>query len=837
MPAETLIDFFGSLSGNRGDFLIYDDGYRSRRYSYAQVTRAARAFAARLQAAGIRKGEKVLLWGENGPEWLVAFWGCLLAGGVVVPIEYRSSPDFFRKVRQIVEARLVLVGDEVIALDVAASGAADSLEGVPVWLLAEIDWNDSRQPIPTPIEPGDTAEILFTSGATAEPKGVVITHRNILANIASVEQEVSKYRRYLRLFFPLRFLNLLPLSHMFGQAMATFLPPLLQGTTVFVRGHNPEEIVRQIKKWKISVLVCVPKMLEVLRGHVLRLFPQVAQIPRRERHPILRWLRYRKVHHLFGLKFWSFVVGAAPLNRALEEFWSRLGFMVIQGYGLTETAPIVSLNLPFDTEKGSVGKPIAGVEVKIAQDGEILVRGENVSPGYYQAPSETSAAFEDGWLHTGDIGKMDETGRLFVRGRTKEMIVTPEGLNVFPGDVERVLNDVEGVRESAVVGLASDGEERVHAVLLLERDVEPEEVLREANARLEDSQKIRGMTVWPGSELPRTAGTRKLKRREIQQWVVAGAQPRPAPASQPTVEGILCKYVGDRRLARETTIEELGLTSLERLELLVSLEERFQTRIDEVAFASLRDLSELRELVDRAQTERSPTKRAIDFPSWNREALVRAVRRVGLAVWILPFVRLFARLRVEGRETLESVSWPVIFASNHQSGFDVPVILAALPRRWRARVSPAMAKEFFEAHFFPEKHTRWQRFVKSLDYYLAALFVGAFPLPTSEAGARDALRYMGELLDDGFSVLIFPEGSRTEAGEIKPFRPGVGMVASRLDVPVVPVRLEGLDRVLHQTWKLPRSGPVRVAFGAPLRLKGEDYSALAKRVEEAVRGL
>jgi long-chain acyl-CoA synthetase len=194
-------------------------------------------------------------------------------------------------------------------------------------------------------------------------------------------------------------------------------------------------------------------------------------------------------------------------------------------------------------------------------------------------------------------------------------------------------------------------------------------------------------------------------------------------------------------------------------------------------------------------------------------------------------------MRVEGREHLQGLEGPVVFAANHQSHLDGPVIMAALPGKWRYRLAPAMAKEFFKAHFFPAGHGRLAWFTSSLNYYLAALFFNAFPLPQREAGARQTLRYIGDVLEDGFSVLIFPEGKRTDTGEIEPFRAGIGMIASRLSVPVVPVRIEGLDRVLHHTWRMAVPGRVRVAFGAPLYLGGEDYESLARQVEDAVRGL
>lgn len=226
------------------------------------------------------------------------------------------------------------------------------------------------------------------------------------------------------------------------------------------------------------------------------------------------------------------------------------------------------------------------------------------------------------------------------------------------------------------------------------------------------------------------------------------------------------------------------------------------------------------------------------MPSWNRVLAARWFRAASLASWVLPGTRIFIRLRVEGLEHLDPIgSAPVVFAANHQSHMDTPAILAALPRRRRYRVAVAMAKEYFAAHFRPEEHSFRARVTTSLLYFLAALFFNAFPLPQREAGTRRTLRYIGELLGDGWSLLIYPEGERRDEGAIGAFRPGVGMIASRLVVPVVPVRVEGLDRVLHRTWRFPRPGTVRVAFGAPLRPWSDDYAALAKEVEQAVRDL
>ena len=858
MRRETLLDFFADFAGSDEPFVVHDDGYRVREVTYRQLADAAHAFAARLQAASIAADDKVIVWSENRPEWLVALWGCLLARVVLVPIDFRASPDLVRRITDIVRAKAILIGAEV-----------QSPEGVTtsVWPIADAATlrpavAHAAAPAAPGVQGSTLAEIIFTSGATADPKGVTITHRNVLANIIPIEREVKKYLRYERPFHPIRFLNLLPLSHMFGQSMATFVPPMLHGTVVFSHGYSPTEILRQINTRRVSVLVCVPKVLDVLREHVER----VAPITREDdvlagKHFLRRWWRYRDVHRLFGWKFWCVVCGAAPLEPELEAFWRKLGFLVVQGYGLTETAPIVTLNHPFRASKGTVGTPIGGVDVKIADDGEILVRGENVTSGYYRpdgsTPREEDTAFRGGWFHTGDIGEFDANGRLLIKGRKKEMIVTPQGLNVFPEDVERALLAQAGVRDAAVVGLRVAGEERIHAVLVVDPDTDVQRVVRGANATLEDHQRVWSTSIWPGAELPRTDGTKKLKRRLIQQW--ASGEQAGAPqtiATGQTVEAVVGRFASGRDLTDGTTLDELGLSSLDRVEMVMALEEAFQVTLDESSVAAAKTIADLKALTtggptlqgrpaspeDRPDagppdTARAAREAAIEFPRWNRMPIAWFVRRISLPTWILPLARAFMQLEVRGLEHLRDLAGPVVFAANHQSHMDVPAILIALPSRWRYRAAPAMAKEFFTAHFHPERHTRKQWFTNSLNYYLACQFFNAFPLPQREAGTRQTLRYIGEVTGSGYSVIIFPEGKRTQQGELAPFRPGIGMIGARLEVPVVPVRIDGLHKVLHQKMKWPKRGPVRITFGAPMQLRGDDYDRLARQVEDAVRAL
>jgi long-chain acyl-CoA synthetase len=912
MMRRTLLDFFADVTSDaavkNAQFLVYDDGYRTWTWTYADLAAASRAFAQRLRDEKVTPGQAIAIWSENRPEWIAALWGAWLEAVVVVPIDYRTSPDFLTRVAEIVDAKAILVGE---AVDAKALGI-----GRPIWNLAEaFRLKAEATSIRTEVDsaeatsirteagsaeatssqkeggsPGEsrgfrlqaevtattTAEIIFTSGATAEPKGVVLTHKNILANIVPIEREMAKYKKYARPFRPIRFLNLLPLSHMFGQAMATFVPPMLPGLVVFTRSYSPDDIVRQIRERRISVLVCVPKILEVLRDYIVRVAPEAAEPPPAGMHWAKRWWHYRRIHKLFGFKFWAMVVGAAPLDPDVEAFWGRLGFLVVQGYGLTETAPIVTLNHPFHAKRGAVGKPIAGVEIRIADDGEILVRGDNVTTGYYNAPEATREAFQDGWFHTGDIGELDAEGRLLIKGRKKEMIVTPEGLNVFPEDVERAVNEQPGVLDSAAVGapVAGSTAERVQAVLLLAPGTDPDAVMRDANARLGDHQKIRAAAVWQGTELPRTEGTRKLKRRELRAWLVGQQSDRPADrlrqgsgahedGSQAgggpgrrarDVTAVLERFAPGRTLSPSTTVDELGLSSLERVELMMALEEAFQVTVDEAAFTAALTVADLEALTRPADWGHLPGPSRLEggaaatgsdqgqtpgigFPAWNRSLPARVMRRASLPTWILPLGRIFASMTVTGLEHLEKIDGPVIFAANHQSHFDGPVILDSLPPRWRYRTAPAMMREFFNAHYYPERYGRWAWFTNSLNYYLSSLFFNAFPLTQGGAGTRQTLRYIGDLVGSGYSILIFPEGRRTDAGEIARFQPGVGMIAARLGVPVVPVRLDGLEHVLPRHALFPSRSSARCAFGAPMLLNGNDYAALAAQVEAAVRAL
>ena len=420
------------------------------------------------------------------------------------------------------------------------------------------------------------------------------------------------------------------------------------------------------------------------------------------------------MHSAFGLKFWAFVVGAAPLPPDLEEFWRRLGFAVIQGYGLTETAPIVTLNHPFKTSKGSVGTPIAGVEIRIADDGEILVRGENVTSGYYapRVPKPKAQSLRPKALTQQRVRQRRLAAhRGHRRARRAGAAVhqgPQEGNDRHAGRTQRLSGRRRARARRAAWGARVRGRRRRSTARRSASTpcswstpaTDVDAVIREANARLQDHQRIRTSSVWPGTDLPRTEGTRKLKRAAIRDWVRAGGAPVVTPTGD-SLESLIARFAHGRAVSGDDDARRAGL-ELARTR-----------RADGGARGSLSDAHRRGALLGSRERRRSEAARRsagaaadgveepVEFPSWNRTWPVRLVRRLSQATWIVPLTRAFAHARVEGLEHLSDIDGPVVFASNHQSHMDVPVILSALPGRWRARVAPAMAKEFFKAHFFP----------------------------------------------------------------------------------------------------------------------------------------
>ena len=848
MERRSLLEYFAPASRPADEpAVVWRRGYRTMRWSWRELRGAAGRFAEELRARGIAKGDRVLLWAENSGEWLAAFLGCMFAGVVTVPMDVTADAGFAQRVAASAGVRLAMIG----------RGLALPQGGVASIRLEEF-FEDGNTPVsgvefsPVAAERGDPVEIVFTSGTTAEPRGVVLTHGNLLANLQPIETEIGKYRRWEQIFHPLKFLDLLPLSHVFGQLMGMFIPQVIGATTVFLNTLNPAEVTRAIRAERVSLLVTVPRLIESLRDHVERELGARGKRERFERdvrasqgeHFLKRWWRFRAIRRKFGWRFWAIVSGGAALPPAAEQFWDRLGYAVIQGYGLTETTSLVSLNHPFRLGKGSIGKTLPGLEVKLAEDGEILVRGENVASGYWKGAGMASVLDADGWFHTGDLGERDASGNLYFKGRQKNVIVTPEGLNVFPQDLEAELRKEPGVRDCVVVGLARDGNAEACAVLLLREAAgdgeEPAatEIVQRANARLAPFQQMRRWMVWPEQDFPRTPTQKPMlaRIREAAETKLgegkAGAVVPAAVGARGSLAQIYARVSHGRVLPKDA--EGLQLSSVERVELMSALEDRYQVDLGEMEFASADSVRELERLVEQPATRGG----AYPYARWAQRWPARAFRFVVQNCVARPAMLLLAWPRVSGRENLRGVNGPVLVVANHETYLDPAYVREALPEKLRRRLAVAMDGERLARMRNPAADRGFfARLIDRVTYFLLASIYNVFPLPRM-AGFRKSFAFAGDLVDRGWSVLVFPEGERTRDGKIAPFRAGIGMLAARLNVPVVPVRLEGLyeRRIADKSWAPWHS--IRVSIGMPMKFGEEDKAEeIARELQRRVWAL
>jgi len=817
---------------------VQPHGYRTVRWSYRQVADLAFQFARELDARSITKGERILLWAPNSAEWVAVFLGCALRGVVVVPMDDVASPDFALRVHQQVDAKLQVCSRDHVQHSIPTLTLED-LQGV----LAA--YSTAAYPAAN-IETADTLEIVFTSGTTAEPKGVVITHGNVLANIAPLELEIRKYLKYERWVHPVRFLNLLPLSHVFGQFLGIFLPQLMGGPVIFQNTFKPAEVIGTIHRERVSVLVAVPRVLQSLKEkieHDLEGEGRAEQFRQafhaaEGKHFLHRWWIFRRIHRQFGWKFWAFISGGAALDRDTEEFWGRLGYAAIQGYGLTETTSLISLNHPFRLGKGSIGKVLAGREIKLAEDGEILVRGGGVAAGYWNGNELRSVATDDGWYRTGDVGELDAEGNLYFKGRKKDVIVTPAGMNVYPDDLEAALRRQPEVKDAVVVALPRNGNaEPCAAIILRNSDTDPEAVVKRANQSLAEYQRMHTWIVWPEEDFPRTS-TQKPLRNAIQQAVQAQLAQKSLDQMPSSPLAELIARITKRspsQLAPGAKLEsELNLGSLDRVELLSALEDRYQIDLSETRFASVNTVGELERMLQGKLPPRTP----YHYPRWVQRWPITWIRLAVHYLLLRPAVFFLGWPRVEGRQNLHGVRGPVLVICNHIGDVDPGFVLTALPARLRHKLAIATGGEALEILRTPPNMRGFVgRAYDRVKWALGVSLLNLFPLPR-EAGFRESFAYAGESVDRGYSVLVFPEGRHTTDGKLLPFRAGIGLLANNLQIPIVPMRIDGLFEVKQAGRKFTRPGQIKVTIGAPVQFEsGSDPEWIARELQRKMQNL
>ena len=686
------------------------------------------------------------------------------------------------------------------------------------------------EPEQVEIQPDDLAEVMFTSGTTGDPKGVMLTHRNLAANIEGITQ-------YITCNTSSRLLSILPLSHMYEQ-MGGLLTVLHFGASVtYPTSRQPTVLARTMRERQITTMLLVPQGLELLMNGIERevrrqgkgaLWDKLLKIAERTPYPLRRRL-FGRVHKQFGGKLDFIVSGGAALDPELGRKWELMGVKIVQGYGATEASPVISNHTLHERRPDSVGRPLPNVEVKISEDGEILVRGDNISPGYWNSPEQTAAAFDGDWYRTGDIGLFDDDGYLHIRGRMKDMIVLPSGQNVYPDDIQAVLNRHPNVTDSAVVGLQQGSSVEVHAALILDGANDADPIVAWANGQLAEQQRVRGYTVWPEEDFPRTH-TLKVKKPQLIEMLEGGVQSdspssptsssSPRDGSRGLVDIVAEVAVLDTAdIAPDMTLgDDLNLDSLGRIEMLSAIEVDLGVYLDETQIGPETTIRQVQAILDEGANNPPVT----EFPDWGMGWWCRMVRGFIQRALMFPILKLPYGLKVTGRENLQDIDGPVLFASNHSLGLDNPLIIESIPPLWRRRLAIAGAARLWKNPVF---------------WVLNPLLGNGFPL-AQDGPIRPSLENMGKIIDNGWSVLIYPEGQLTIGGPIKSFMNGTGLLAVEGRLPVVPLRLH-INRLGSPTrFPIFKRGSVEIRFGQPLRfLPGTDYQEATSAIEAAVKSL
>ena len=830
---ETLVDLV-TEAGRRFDrrpALLIRPVFRTRKWRYRDLARLVPRVAGVLAGVGIEQGDRVVIWAVNRPEWGIAFLGASHAGAVLVPLDVRTPADLAQKIVERTTPKLVLASAQTLA-------AASAL-GLPVLPIEPLpDLARTVKPLASPeIAPDDLAEIVFTSGTTGEPKGAMISHRNLVSN-AKVLVEVFTMAPAERL------LSVLPLSHLFEQVPG-FLAPLVAGASVvYPVSRQPAVLMRTFRDFRATMLLIVPQGLKLLDNAIERRvdssgrrksFERLHAWARRLPMPVRRVL-FRPVLSAFGGRLRTIAVGGAAMDVALARRWGEMGVEVLQGYGATEMSPVVSFTRPGRNRMGTVGEPVPGVELQVAPDGEVWVRGPGRFAGYWQDPDATAAVIDrDGWYHTGDLGSLGADAQLTLHGRKKEMLALADGSKVYPEDIEAILAADPRVRDAAVVGLTRDGELRVHAVLLTAQADEADAIVRRANTRLTGSQQIRSHSIWPDDDFPRTP-TQKVKKRLVvdrlgQEQQVAEPASEAARAAQPNAatrtgtDGLFGLVAGVANVppgsvnAASRLSSDLGMDSLARVELLGVIEEEQGAYIDDSALDPDATVEELAAMVEAARDARRET----GIFGWPLNPLVRVLGLGIQELLIAPILGLFYRVRITGEEKLIELEGPVIFLPNHCLHTDNAIILTSLPFRWRWNLTVAAAAD----DIFGNR-------IRGLG---AAVIGNAFPV-AREGAIRRSLELLGARLDRDFSVLIYPEGKLTVGGPMQPFKSGAGLIAVEGATPVVPMKVK-----IHRMSRIdaagaPLRGDVELLFGDPIYFTaGTDANAATAQLEAAVAAL
>jgi len=854
-------------------------------YSYQDVYNASLKLAYWLSSLGIKKGDRVALILENNPQWSICYFGIILAGATAIPIDIQATQEEVEYFLNDSESKVVFASSGIAYLSeleklrsvekvVLVGKGNSSLKTIPLSEILSLQ----IPPVTLPeVIPQDLASIVYTSGTTDVPKAVMLTHNNFYSNFLSSREAIKiKPNDHL--------LSILPLHHTYA-FLATLIIPLLSAAKItYINTLRREEILKALRQEKITVMIVVPQvvyllergMKEKLQSHpfcirlTLKAIAQLLWTIRRLTKINISKLFFYKSHSYFGKNLRLLVCGGAKLEEESARFFFKLGFKIVEGYGLTETSPVVSLNPLHKPKIGSVGKAISGVEVKILNPdergvGEILIKGPNVMKGYYHNQEETKSVLKNGWFHSGDLGYLDKRGYLYIKGRVKEIIVLSSGKNISPQEVEAHYLKSLFIKEICIL---SDEKEQILKALVVP-NFDYFKKMKEYNVydiikwnleylsqKLPSYKRIRSFILIE-EDLPRTrlGKIKRFQAKEIYQKNISEKIPKEAKKltkelslTEAKVLDILKKERKLKTISLEDHLElDLGIDSLERIELMLILEKALNIKIKEEELADVFTVGELLKYLE----ERLPKERGAlggqESVAWADilssplpcDLRKRIGLKPGLGAYLFTFgfillfdfiLRVFFRLRVHSKANLSGESF--ILCPNHSSYLDAFIVFSSLPFSLRQKSFFIGLSKFFEGPI-----------IKGLVPYLRVV-----PIDFS-SNLIETMQAASFILKNKKNLCVFPEGVRSVDGELREFKKGVGILAKELNAPIIPVYIKGAHYAWKPTARFPKPYPIEVIFGKKytpqeLKVKGlkldkeaDDYQAISLGIKEEIRNL
>jgi len=769
---QNLEEFLKKYSEINRDRVAYEikRGFRTEKITFDSVYSLARKTAAFLAQKGLKKGDKVVIWAPNMPEYSILYFGCWIIGVVTVPIDVRTTQEtlkiFLEKAKCTLGFKSKFIPGDFGKLVKESFYLEDLVE-----LVSELPLTTNYQSL---VAKDDLAEIAFTSGTTGTPKGVMLTHENFLSDVESLTKAFPFKKEW-------RALSLLPLSHAFEQTV-DFLTLFKAGIKVtYLERTNRLTILKAMRKNKITSVALVPQALNLLMNGI------EAEVEKKGKQRVWKvlnsvsaylpiWTRrllFSQVHRRLGGNLKFFGCGSAPLNLKLAQKWENLGIEIFEGYGATETTAALTINTPQGKKLGSVGKVLPGMNLRVNPSLEIEASGPNISPGYFEDEEKTKAAFLNGWYKTGDIGQFDKDGFLYITGREAFRIVLPDGRKVYPEDLEKKLNAHPKVQEACVIGINREKGEVVHAVILTKQANKLPSIINDVNKKLASHEQIMESSIWKDEDFPRTP-ILKIDRNRVLEKIQGIKLERPEIIIK-TEDKLIAlishlAHISPNKIKETLTLgTDLKIDSLGRVELLSLIEQEFGVAISETKITQETSLRKLRKLIKEAPTtfEEIPINESLYNP------LIMKIRTFLQQLLPFPLHALFVPMEGKDEANLKDLKLPVIFYFNHIGIMDGLCVLRILPQYIRERIVIAANSDLWKDWRFP--------FVE--------FFGPAYPFDKKEK-VKASLELTGEFLDRGFSILMAPEGIFTPDGKLLEFKPGIGLLAVEAQVPVVPIKID-----------------------------------------------